>query len=72
MNDQVIIRTPIPTPEQMADSLGVSRGRLEELRAILREQGSIGPAKSRSPRQTSRQKSAASASTAKTSSDPIS
>jgi len=66
MNDQVTIRTPIPTPEQMADSLGVSRERLEELRAILRDLGSIGPAKRRSPRQSSRQKPAANGSAAQT------
>jgi len=64
MNDQVIIRTPIPTPEQMADSLGVSRERLEELRTILREQGSIGPARRSSRRKVSQRRSVATTSSA--------
>ena len=39
MHKPVILRGPIPTPEQMADELGVSRAHLEELRALLEEQG---------------------------------
>ena len=33
--DKYIIRTPVPTPEEMADYLGVSRERLAELRRIM-------------------------------------
>jgi hypothetical protein len=39
MHKPVILRGPIHTPEQMADELGVSRAHLEELRALLEENG---------------------------------
>ena len=41
MSEPVIIRTPIPTPEETADRLGVPRSRIKWLRSILIEQGSL-------------------------------
>ncbi len=43
MHKPVILRGPIPTPEQMAYLHGVSRERLEEIRNILEDAGLLGP-----------------------------
>jgi len=46
MVEPVILKFPIPTPEETADYLGVPRSRIKWLRSILVEQGSL-PAKRR-------------------------
>jgi hypothetical protein len=48
MVEPVILKFPIPTPEEMADSLGVPRSRIKWLRPIPREQGSLPPLKRKS------------------------
>jgi hypothetical protein len=48
MNDPILLTFPIPTPEEMADSLGVPRSRIKWLRSILREQGSLPSARRKS------------------------
>ena len=48
MVEPVILKFPIPTPEEVADSLGVPRSRIKWLRSILREQGSLPPLKRKS------------------------
>jgi len=57
MSDSVVITTPIPTPEEMADSLGVSRSRLKWLKSILRGQGSLPQQKRGSKKPEKKQKS---------------
>jgi len=41
MVEPVILKFPIPTPEETADYLGVPRSRIKWLRSILVEQGSL-------------------------------
>ena len=53
MHKPVILRGPIPTPEQMADELGVSRSHLEELRKMLEEKGFFN-SRANSPKRASR------------------
>jgi len=61
MSGPVLITFPIPTPEEMADRLGVPRSRIKWLRSILREQGSLPPLKrkSRAGKPTARKSSPA-------------
>lgn len=39
MREPILITTPIPTPEELADELGVSRRHLGQIRSVLRKQG---------------------------------
>ncbi len=43
MREPVLITTPIPTPEELADELGVSRRHLGQIRSVLRKQGLLNP-----------------------------
>lgn len=45
MKKRVLITTPIPTPEELADQLGVSQARLKRIQAILRDEGLMAPRK---------------------------
>lgn len=39
MKKRVLITTPIPSPEELAEQLGVSQTRLRRIQAILRDEG---------------------------------
>jgi len=48
MSEPVLITTPIPTPEETADRLGVPRSRIKWLRSLLIAQGSLPAPKKKS------------------------